>query len=185
MQGLKMCDSNIIYIFCKTDSTLREHLNSFWNENILIYIEEMDTYHPVGTFHKRNVTTNILLTNKPAAIACDKSGKIIGVIFVSLRALNKELNLGRFAYFQRMYVIKNFRNSNLAYRLNQTFLEGFIPAKGTRDHRAKHLILEIANPRLQNSFIRKYLDRSGFRLMGSNMLNAEIWSLSLETTYNL
>ena len=51
----------------------------------------MDTYHPVGTFHKRNVTTNILLTNKPAAIACDKSGKIIGVIFVFIGMLFKQL----------------------------------------------------------------------------------------------
>ena len=182
-----MCVSNINYIFCKTDPTLRKHINSFWKENILIYYQEMDRYYPEGTFRKRNVSTNALPTNKPAAIARDRSGKIIGVIFVELRTLNEELNLGRYAYFQRMYIIKNFRNTNpnLAYRLNQTFLEGFIRAKGIRDHRAKHLILEIANPRLQNSFIRKYLHRLGFRLLGSNTINTEIWNLPLGTTYNL
>ena len=180
-----MSNLDINYIFCKTDPALQRNITSFWKDNILKYYDEMDTYHHEGKSLTREASNHTLLPRKPAAIARDKSGMIIGVIFVALRALNEELNLGRYAYFQRMYIIKNFRDANLAYRLHQTFIEEFIPAKDTRDHRAKHLILEIANPRLQNSFIRKYLDRSGFRLMGSNMLNAEIWSLSLETTYNL
>jgi GNAT superfamily N-acetyltransferase len=180
-----MSEFNIQYIFCNVDSTLQTSIKSFWKENITTYCQEMDTYSPNNKDLKTYSTYRASVARKPAAIAHDRSGKIIGIVFVALRPINQELNLGRCAYFQRMYIIKNYRGAKLAYRLHQTFLEGFIAAKGPRDHRAKHLMLIIGHPRLQNTFIRKYLDRSGFRLLGSNTIKEEIWHLPLETIYNL
>ena len=175
----------IEYTFGQNDYSLRPLLNSFWRDNFAAYHQEIDGHQPKENAVKINSRSPSLLSRKPAATVRDRSGKLVGVVFVALRSLNAELNLGTHAYFQRMYIINSFRNASLAYRLNQKFLEGFVPAKGPRDHRANNLIVEISNPRLQNSYIRKYLNRLGFRMLGTNTLNEEIWHLALETTYNM
>lgn len=180
-----MSELVIEYTFGQKHHSLRPLLSSFWKDNISAYHQEMNTYLPEGKTFQSNSASQSLLSRSPAAIVRDKGGKLVGIVFVALRSLNTELNLGTHAYFQRMYIIKSFRNASLAYRLNQKFMEGFIPAKRTRDHRADNLIIEISNPRLQNSFTRKYLNRLGFRMLGTNTLNEEIWHLPLETTFNM
>ncbi len=180
-----MSELVIKYTFGRNDYSLKPLLKSFWRDNISAYRQEMGSYLPKGKSFKSNSRSQSLLSRTPAAIVRDQSGKLVGIVIVALRSLNAELNLGTHAYFQRMYIIKNCRNASLAHQLNQRFLEGFVVAKGPRDHRAKNLIAEISNPRLQNSFTRKYLNRLGFRMLGSNTLNDEIWHLPLETTYNL
>ena len=180
-----MSELVIEYIFGQNNYSLRPLLNSFWIDNISAYRQEIDVHQRKENGVKVNSRSPSLLSRKPAATIRDRSGELVGVVFVELRSLFAELNLGTHAYFQRMYIIDSLRNASLAYRLNQTFLEGFVPAKRPRDHRANNLIVEISNPRLQNSYIRKYLNRLGFRMLGTNTLNEEIWHLALDTTYNM
>ena len=125
------------------------------------------------------------MLRQPAAIACNQSGQIVGIVVVVLRQLDSELNLGTHAYFQRMYVCDGYRSARLAHRLYQDFLQGFIAAKDCRDHRARYLMTENRNPRLRNAFIRKYFAKLGFRMLGSNDIDSEIWSLQLITSYSL
>ena len=54
-----------------------------------------------------------------------------------------------------------------------------------RDHRARCLMAENTNPRLNNSFVRGCFARLGFHMLGSNDVDGEIWALPLKTTYSL
>ena len=54
-----------------------------------------------------------------------------------------------------------------------------------RYHRARCFMVENTNPRLSNSFVRGYFTKLGFRMLGSNDIDSEIWTLPLKTTYSL
>ncbi|KZR69411.1 hypothetical protein PMIT1313_01097 [Prochlorococcus marinus str. MIT 1313] len=183
--ALQMSDFVVQYIFGGVDNSLKKDIKCFWEDNISAY--KLETNEHVVESKRTNSKAKVgpPLRRQPAAIARNRSGEVVGIVVVVLRQLDSELNLGTHAYFQRMYVSKNSRSARLAYRLYQDFLQGFIAAKDSRDHRARYLMAENRNPRLRNSFIRKYFTKLGFRMLGSNDIDSEIWSLQLITSYSL
>ena len=123
------------------------------------------------------------LSRHPAAIARDKNGVIIGIVYVVLREINSELNLGTHAYFQRMYVAPQSRRHRLANQLFRLFLHGFDNAVDWRDHRAKVLLAENVNPGLRKASMRRYFARLGFRMLGANRYGGEVWVRRLQVRF--
>ncbi|KGG33246.1 hypothetical protein EV14_1717 [Prochlorococcus sp. MIT 0703] len=64
-------------------------------------------------------------------------------------------------------------------------MDNFLAASVDRDHRCSYLISKNINPRLKNSFIRKYFIKLGFRMLGIDDDGFEVWCLPLKTTYVL
>ena len=124
------------------------------------------------------------ISRQLAAISCDQSGAINGIVFVVLRELEDSLGLGTHAYFQRMYIVPESRQPRLANQLFRTFLQGFDRDAEKRDHRAKLLLAENINPGLQKAFMRRYFARLGFQMLGGNQLGGEIWARKLKTHFS-
>lgn len=118
-----------------------------------------------------------------AAINRDLNGSITGLVWVVLRKLPDELNLGSHAYFQRMYVTPQSRSPGSSHRLFMTFLDGFKASDSSRDHRAAVLLAENVNSGLHTAAARRYFARYGFRFLGSNHLGSELWSMCLKTRF--
>ena len=128
-------------------------------------------------------STRRALSRQPAAIARDENQNVIGIVFVALRELEAPTGTGSHAYFQRMFIVPEFRSWALCNPLYRTFLAGFDKAASERDHRANYLMSENINPGLQKTFMRRYFSRLGFRLLGSNPSGVEVWARALETRF--
>ena len=130
------------------------------------------------------------ISRQPAAISRDGSGVINGIVFVVLRELEYSLGLGSHAYFQRMYLLPDFRKKDrgiatpLANKLFEEFLIGFDREVEKRDHRAKVLLAENINPGLKKPSMRRYFSRLGFQMLGSNQFGGEIWARKLKTHFS-
>jgi hypothetical protein len=83
-----------------------------------------------------------------------------------------------------MYIIPGYRQPRLANQLFRAFLEGFDREVEKRDHRAKVLLAENINPRLQKASMRRYFARLGFQMLGGNQLGGEIWARKLKTHFS-
>jgi len=173
------------FVFGHLDSHLKKDLQSFWKEHQQAYQQELKAHVLKNSSSQTGAMIVTPLRRQPGAIARDRSGKIVGVVFVVLRELDASLKLGGHAYFQRMYICESCRGYQPTNQLFQSFVQGFAAATDLRDHRASCLMSENMNPRLRNTFIRKYFAKLGFRMLGSNDIDSEIWYLPLKTNYTL
>ena len=180
-----MVDFRIKFVFRSIDDHLKSHLEIFWQENRQEYQQEMEMHRNKINHSQTKPQQKKALSRQPAAIAFDRSGKIVGIIFVLLRELDESLKLGSHAYFCRIYVCKNWRYCKLTNKLVQVFIKNFSTRSDLRDHRASYLIAENINIKLHNSFMRKYFIKLGFQMLGTNHISSEIWSLKLKTSYVL
>ena len=180
-----MADFKIKFVFGNVDDCLRRQLQIFWHENRQVYQQEISRQALAINHSGRAIQTKRVLSRQPASIACDRSGNIVGIIFVLLRELDASLKLGSHAYFLRIYVCEGWRYPQLTNQLLLSFLKEFSSRADLRDHRASCLIAENINTRLHNSFIRKYFIKLGFQMLGVNDSASEIWSLKLKTSYIL
>ena len=180
-----MCEFSVEYVFGSLDKALAAELFDFWNLNQASYQAELKSFRSVKDsagieplFGKQKV-----LKRQPGAIARNQVGSIVGVVFVVLRELEAQLNLGSHAYFQRMYVLPEARSYRLTNQLYKKFLEGFIGSVELRDHRASTLMAENINLGLQKGSVRRYFARLGFKMLGSNQLGGEVWLLKLRNQF--
>ncbi len=180
-----MTDPRIEFVFGEVNNQLKRELRSFWSQHGNAYQEEMKSFRAETANNQRSM--DLLkkpISRQPAAISRDQSGEINGIVFVVLRELETSLGLGSHAYFQRMYIIPESRNPRLANQLFKAFLQGFDREVEKRDHRAKVLLSENINPRLQKASMRRYFARLGFQMLGGNQLGGEIWVRKLKTHFS-
>ena len=194
MRVRNLTEPRIEFVFGQVNDQLNGELKDFWNQHGKAYQEELSSFR-IASRNSHGVGEQMDLLKKPisqqpAAISCDQSGVINGIVFVVLRELDDSLGLGSHAYFQRMYITptarylaKNLSYQRLANQLFRTFLEGFDREVEKRDHRAKVLLAENINPGLQKASMRRYFARLGFQMLGSNQLGGEVWSKKLETRF--
>ena len=178
----------IEFVFGRQTPELNRALADFWATHQQSYQQEIIGFRSSAQ-RKRNLsrrprlTVNRQIKRRPAAISRDKNGAINGLVFVILKELDSSLDLGSHAYFQRMYIPSEFRSFRLTNQLFTCFLDGFDQAIKERDHRAKILIAENVNPKLQNISMRRYFSRLGFKMLGGNQLGGEIWLRQLRTAF--
>jgi len=182
-----LTDTRIEYVFGEVSERLKVELKNFWRQHETAYQEELRSFrvassHVLALEHMDE--SKKPLSRQPAAIARDQSGHINGIVFVVLQELETSLQLGSYAYFQRMYIVPNFRQPRLANQLFRAFLCGFERDAEKRDHRARVLLSENINPGLQKAFMRRYFARLGFTLLGGNRLGSEIWARNLNTHFS-
>ena len=182
-----MTDPRIEFVFGEVNDQLKRELRAFWSQHGNAYQEELRFFR-IASRNSHDLEQIDLLkkpiSRQPAAISRDQSGAINGIVFVVLRELETSLELGSHAYFQRMYIIRESRNTRLANQLFRAFLQGFDREEEKRDHRAKVLLAENINPGLQKAFMRRYFARLGFQILGGNQLGGEIWARKLKTHFS-
>ena len=175
----------IDYIFGAINDELQPELKEFWDSNRESYRSELRRFKESTTISTINQRSFIRpLRIQTAATSRDSLGKITGVVFVALRTLDPELQLGSHAYFQRMYVPPSHRTFSPSNQLYTIFLREFRNDNPNRDHRATHLLAENINPGLRRASMRRYFARKGFKMVGQNKAQSEIWALELKTTFN-
>ena len=178
----------IEFVFGRQTPEVNQSLTDFWATHLQSFQQEIISFRSSAQ-RKSNVcrqprlTVNRQINRRPAAISRDKNGAINGLVFVVLKELDSSLDLGSHAYFQRIYIPRQFRNFRLANQLFICFLDGFDQAIKERDHRAKILLSENVNPKLQNIAERRYFSRAGFKMLGGNELGGEIWIRPLKTAF--
>ena len=180
-----MCEFSVEYVFGSVDKALAAELFDFWNLNQASYQAELKSFRSVrdSAGIEPLLIKQKVLKRQPGAIARNQVGSIVGVVFVVLRELEAQLNLGSHAYFQRMYVLPETRSYRLTNQLYKKFLEGFIGSVELRDHRASALMAENINLGLQKGSVRRYFARLGFKMLGSNQLGGEVWLLKLRNQF--
>ena len=187
MRVQTLTEPRIEFVFGEVNDQLKRELRAFWSQHGYAYQQELRSFR-IASRHSHGLEQiNLLkkpISRQPAAISCDQSGAINGIVFVVLRELETSLDLGSHAYFQRMYVISESRNPRLANQLFRAFLEGFDREVEKRDHRAKVLLAENINPGLQKASMRRYFARLGFQMLGGNQLGGEIWARKLKTHFS-
>ena len=174
------------FVFAHRRAELRQEMAEFWASHQPRYREEMRSFRTnadpaAGTSQQADALQP--LRRQVAAISRDHQGAITGVVWVALRELEADWNLGSHAYFQRMYVVPSARSLRSSLQLYRVFLQGFQASAATRDHRATVLLAENVNPGLQVAALRRLFARHGFQLLGSNQLGGEVWCLPLATTF--
>ena len=175
----------IDYIFGAINDELKSELREFWDANRESYRSELGRFKEstaIATINQRSIIRPLSI--QTAATSRDSLGRITGVVFVALRTLDPELHLGSHAYFQRMYVLPSHRTPRLSNQLYTTFLREFKSDNPSRDHRATHLLAENINPGLRQASMRRYFARHGFKIIGQNKAQSEIWAIELRTTFN-
>ena len=178
----------IEFVFGRQTPELNRALADFWATYQQSYQQEISSFRSSAQ-SKRNLssrpslTVNRQIKRRPAAISRDNNGAINGLVFVILKELDGSLELGSHAYFQRMYIPRQFRDARLANQLFTCFIDGFDQAIKERDYRAKILLSENVNPKLQNIAERRYFSRVGFKMLGGNDLGGEIWIRPLKTAF--
>lgn len=174
----------IRFVFKTTDDDVKQPILDFWAKNRPNFRSELISFRsaPSPESAKKNLPNQTLSTNV-ASIATNENGKVVGIVFVALRRLEAEWNLGSHAYFQRMYVVPAYRNAKIANQLFTTFLLRFEAAITYRDCRASYLLSENVNPALHSRSMRRYFARHGFRMLGINQSGSEIWVKKLETRF--
>ena len=181
---LQLTDPRIEFVFGEISNQLKQGLNHFWTQYGKKYQTELQSFREAASSHPGvTPSTRRALSRQPAAIARDEKQNIIGIVFVALRELETPIETGSHAYFQRMFIVPEFRCFQLANPLYRAFLAGFDKAASERDHRAHCLMSENINPGLQKTFMRRYFSRLGFRLLGSNPSGGEVWARPLQTRF--
>ena len=181
---LQLTDPRIEFVFGEISNQLKQELNHFWTQYGKKYQTELQSFREAASSHPGvTPSTRRALSRQPAAIARDEKQNIIGIVFVALRELETPIETGSHAYFQRMFIVPEFRCFQLANPLYRAFLAGFDKAASERDHRAHCLMSENINPGLQKTFLRRYFSRLGFRLLGSNPSGGEVWARPLQTRF--
>ena len=173
------------YIFGAINDELKSELKEFWDTNLESYRSELRRFKEsttISTINQRSIIRPLRI--QTAATSRDSQGRITGIVFVALRTLDSELQLGSHAYFQRMYVLPSHRAARLSNQLYTTFLREFQNDSLNRDHRARHLLTENVNPGLRHASMRRYFARHGFKMIGQNRHKSEIWSIELRTKFN-
>ena len=179
-----MTDPRIEFVFGDISNQLKQELRDFWTQYGTKYQTELQSFREAASSHPGvTPSTRRALSRQPAAIARDENQNIIGIVFVALRELEAPIGTGSHAYFQRMFMVPEFRCFQLANQLYRAFLAGFDKAASERDHRAHYLMAENINPGLQKAFARRYFSRLGFRLLGSNPSGGEVWARPLQTRF--
>jgi len=180
-----MCEFSVEFVFGSVDKPLAAELFDFWNLNQASYQAELKSFRSHGDLSEIEplFVKQKVLKRQPGAIARNKEGSIVGVVFIVLRELDAHLNLGSHAYFQRIYVLPQARSCHLTNQLYKKFLESFIASVELRDHRASTLMSENINPGSQEGFMRRYFARLGFKMLGSNQLGGEVWLLKLRNQF--
>jgi hypothetical protein len=174
------------FVFAHRRAELRQEMAEFWASHQPRYREEMRSFRtnadPAAGAAQQAGAQNPL-RRQVAAISRDHQGAITGVVWVALRELEADWNLGTHAYFQRMYVVPSVRCLRSSLQLYRLFLRGFQASAAMRDHRATMLLAENVNPGLQVAALRRLFARHGFQLLGRNRLGGEVWCLPLNTTF--
>jgi len=173
------------YIFGAINDELKSELKEFWDTNLESYRSELRRFKEsttISTINQRSIIRPLRI--QTAATSRDSQGRITGIVFVALRTLDSELQLGSHAYFQRMYVLPSHRTFNLSNQLYTIFLKEFQNDNPSRDYRASHLLSENVNPGLRHASMRRYFARHGFKMVGQNKVKSEIWAIELRTTFN-
>lgn len=179
-----MADPQIEFVFGRVDDALKAELHAFWAMHGDAYRAEMRAFSAMG--ESNNMLLNSLqrpLRRQPGAIALSEGGDIVGIVFVLLREVSYELELGTHAYFPRIYIVPPARNLKLVNQLFKAFLNGFGQATEQRDYRAKALMSVNNNPGFKTAYVRRYFARLGFRLLGDNKLGNEVWTKKLQTRF--
>ena len=185
MRAQNLTDPQVEFVFGEMNDQIKRELRAFWKQHHKAYQEELRSFRSAcGNNQKRMSPLKKPISRQPAAISRDQSGAIDGIVFVVLRELETSLDLGSYAYFQRMYIVPESRQPRLANQLFRTFLQGFDRDAEKRDHRAKLLLAENINPGLQKAFMRRYFARLGFQMLGGNQLGGEIWARKLKTHFS-
>ena len=181
----QLTNYRIEFVFGDISNQLKQELRDFWTQYGTKYQTELQSFREAASSHPGVVTpsTRRALSRQPAAIARDENQNIIGIVFVALRELEDPTGTGSHAYFQRMFIVPEFRSWALCNPLYRTFLAGFDKAASERDHRAHYLMAENINPGLRKTFARRYFSRLGFRLLGSNPSGGEVWARPLQTRF--
>ena len=180
-----MCEFSVEFVFGSVDKPLAAELFDFWNLNQASYQAELKSFRSHGDLSEIEplFVRQKVLKRQPGAIARNKEGSIVGVVFIVLRELDAHLNLGSHAYFQRIYVLPQARSCRLTNQLYKKFLESFIASVELRDHRASTLMSDNINPGYQKGSMRRYFARLGFKMLGSNQLGGEVWLLKLRNQF--
>ena len=187
MRVQTLTEPRIEFVFGKVNDQLKRELRAFWSHHGNAYQEELRSFR-IASRHSHGLEQiNLLkkpISRQPAAISCDQSGAINGIVFVVFRELEESLGLGTHAYFQRIYIKPEVRQCRLTNKLFKAFLVGFEREVEKRDHRAKVLLSENINPGLQKASMRRYFARLGFQMLGANQLGGEIWVRNLKTHFS-
>ena len=182
-----MTEPHIEFVFGEVNNQLKYELRAFWMQHGNAFQKELRSFRIASRNSHGLEQIDLLkkpISRQPAAISRDQSGAINGIVFVVLRELETSLELGSHAYFQRMYIIPEYRQQRLASQLFRAFLEGFDHEVEKRDHRAKVLLSENINPGLKKASMRRYFARLGFQMLGGNQLGGEIWARKLKTHFS-
>ena len=169
------------FIHCDLSDTVKKDLELFWAKHDRIYNESLETSIQAN-INSPNIKFSINSTTiekEPAALARNINGSVVAVVFLYLRSLDPELGFGENAYFQHMYVPEENRTFRLTSGLYQYFLAEFIARASTYKKSVEYLMAENANPGLQTKGMRRYFAKSGFRYIGRNSLNSEVWALKI------
>lgn len=184
MRGIRVIDREPECVLGCVDDQLRSELQAFWKQHQELFQAELKAFRALhGDSAALLSQSKRPLSRHPVAIARDEDGGIAGIVYVVLREINSELNLGTHAYFQQMYVVPEARCHRLANRLFRLFLREFDNAADWRDHRAKVLLAENVNPGLRKASMRRYFARLGFHMLGANRLGGEVWVRRLRVRF--
>ncbi len=176
----------IKFVFKHDNQFLKGEIIDFWKANKDSYLDELRSYYHFKAIDDADEWAFSSPTNSEvAAIARNNSNEIIGIAFVDLKEIDKSLSLGTHAYFQKVFVLSNYRSPKLTWRLFTCFVKGFSDAKSSRDFRAKSLVSENINPKMKNPYLRRCFSKLGYKMMGKNNFDGEIWYLPLKTSYKL
>ena len=193
MRVQNLTDPRIEFVFGEVNNQLKRELRAFWSQHGNAYQQELRSFRIASRNSDGLKQMDLLkkpISRQPAAISRDQTGAINGIVFVVLRELETSLELGSHAYFQRMYLLPDFRRkvrgiaTPLANKLFEEFLIGFDREVEKRDHRANVLLSENINPGLKKPSMRRYFARLGFQMLGGNQLGGEIWARKLKTHFS-
>jgi hypothetical protein len=173
----------ISFIFRRVSPSMRENIIEFWEEHRedwLSITRQPETRNIFTVQNTQTARSSALLQNA-VCVAQANSGAIAGVAWIKVAMMPVDTNKSELIYFQRMYIAPEHRCVRLANQLINAFHHHLI-LSNQRSPLVKYLLAENTNPKLKTPVGRRLFIRRGFKFIGFNSYDNEIWKLALPPT---
>jgi hypothetical protein len=173
----------ISFIFKRVSPSMRENIMGFWEEHREDWISITRQPETRNIFTVQNTPTarSSALLQNAVCVALANSDTIAGVTWIKVAMMPVDTNKPELIYFQRMYIAPEHRCVRVANRLINAFHHHLIRSD-QRSPLVKYLLAENANPKLKTPVGRRLFIRRGFKFIGFNSNENEIWKLALPPT---
>jgi len=173
----------ISFIFRRVSPSMRKNLIEFWEKHREDWISTTRQPESRNIFTVPNTPrarSSALLQNA-VCVAQANSDTIAGVAWIKVATMPVNRNQPELIYFQRMYIAPEHRCVRIANQLINAFHHHLIRSN-QRSPIVKYLLAENANPKLKTPVGRRLFIRRGFKFIGFNSYENEIWKLALPPT---